>query len=214
MVLHPPSEALDGRTRRRDNNASRLYDAADELLATRSFDDVSVDDICARANVGRATFFRIYDTKAGLVREFNRRLADDAPDRIIQTGTTVMGDVLEEVRQAIIDAWKHAGRGHIGMAREFVRSVPAGDPHAGHPELLKLVTEHIATAIAAGELPDTVPADLLGSLALIAITKPLVYANAERDVDIDQLSRTLLGQWHAGLFAEAPQQVVDVERAQ
>jgi AcrR family transcriptional regulator len=204
MVDQSPPVAPDGRTQRRNNNAERLYDAADELLATRSFDEVSVDDICARANVGRATFFRIYDTKAGLVREFNRRLANDAADRISEAGLTAILDVLDAVRQTVVEAWTRAGRGHVGMAREFVRSVPAGDPHAAHPELLEIVTEHVASAIAAGELPDTVPPDLLGSLALIAITAPLVYANAERDVDIDQLSRTLLGQWHAGLFAEAP----------
>lgn len=211
MVRHFPSEALDGRTRRRDDNASRLYDAADELLATRSFDDVSVDDICARADVGRATFFRIYGTKAGLVREFNRRLADDTTDRIVASGSTAIREVLEEIRRAIIDAWKHAGRGHVGMAREFVRSVPAGDPHAAHPELLEIVTGHIVAAIAVGQLPDTVPADLLGSLALIAITAPLVYSGADRHVDIDRLSRTLLDQWHAGLVAGMPEPVVDVE---
>lgn len=41
-----------------------------------------MDDICVRAQVGRATFFRCYGSKAGLLAEFNRRLAELAPDFI------------------------------------------------------------------------------------------------------------------------------------
>ena len=41
-----------------------------------------MDDICVRAQVGRATFFRFYGTKAGLLAEFNRRLAELALDFI------------------------------------------------------------------------------------------------------------------------------------
>ena len=179
-----------------------LYEAADRLLATRTFEDVSVEEICEKANVGRATFFRIFETKAGLLREFNRRLAADAADRIERAGPVDLRGALELVRQAMIDAWQHTGRGHVGMAQEFVRSVPAGDPHAAHPELLAVVAERISAAIGAGQLADTVPADLLASLALITMTAPIAYAIAGRDVDIDHLSRTLLDQWYAGLAVQ------------
>lgn len=153
-----PLAGGDGRARRRERNAARLYAAADELLATRSFDEVSVDEICARASVGRATFFRIFETKAGLLRELNRRLARDAAERIAESGSHDIHLQLEQVRCAIVEAWRHAGPGHLGMARELVRSISGDDLHAAHPELAALVRDLIVEAIRSGQLPDTVPA--------------------------------------------------------
>jgi AcrR family transcriptional regulator len=195
------TDTLDGRTRRRERSTERLYDAANELLATRAYDELTVDDICDRANVGRATFFRIFETKGGLLREFNRRLAQDAARRIDEAGDVDVRTALGHVRDAIVDAWRHAGRGHVGMATEFVRSVPSTDPHAAHPELLALVVERVTMAVEAGELPDAVPVDLAASLALIHMTAPVAYAIAGQQVDTDRLSRVLLDQWYAGMTA-------------
>jgi AcrR family transcriptional regulator len=195
------TDTLDGRTRRRERSTERLYDAANELLATRAYDELTVDDICDRANVGRATFFRIFETKGGLLREFNRRLAVDAGARVDEAGEVDVLTALGHVRDAIVDAWRHAGRGQVGMANEFVRSVPSSDPHAAHPELLALVVERVRIAVEAGELPDTIPVDLAASLALIHMTAPIAYAIAGRDVDTDRLSRALLDQWFAGMTA-------------
>lgn len=194
-------EAFDGRTRRRQRNAERLYDAANELLGSRSYDELSVDDICGRAKVGRATFFRIFGTKAGLLREFNRRLAQEAAHRIEQAGDIDVHTALGIIRSSIIDAWRRAGRGHVGMAREFLRSVPSADPHAAHPELLALVIERISIAVETGELPNTVPVDLAASLALTHMCAPIARTIAGRAVDIDDLSRVLLEQWYAGMIA-------------
>ncbi len=190
---------LDGRARRRQRSAARLYDAANDLLGSRPYDELTVDDICAHANVGRATFFRIYETKAGLLREFNRRLTDDAAARIELAGDIDLRTALNHIRDAIVDAWRRAGRGHVGMATEFTRSTPSGDPHAAHPELLALVIERIDVAVASGELPDTVPVEVAGSLALLHIIAPVAHAIAGHDIDIDQLSRTLLDQWYTGM---------------
>lgn len=195
---------LDGRARRRHRNAELLYEAADALLAEHSFDEVSVDDICARAGVGRATFFRIYDTKAGLLREFNRRLTDDAAARIAGVPASDIRTVLDQIRQAIIDAWRHAGPGHFGMARAFVSSVPTGDVHGAHPELLELVTEHITAAIDAGELTAAVPADLAAALALVQLTAPIAYVLSGRATDLDELSTVLLDQWLSGMRPGTP----------
>ena len=189
----------DGRTRRRERNAMRLYDAANVLLAAQSFEELTVEQICDRAGVGKATFFRIFESKAGLLREFNRRLAQDAADRIASSGCTDVRTTLGHVRAAIVDAWRHAGPGHVGMAREFIRSMPSTELHAAHPELLHLVAEVIATAVASGELPDRVPADLAASLVLLQMVAPMTYMISGQQADIDELSRLLLDQWLAGM---------------
>ncbi len=197
------AESLDGRTRRREQNAERLYDAADELLMTRPYEELTIEEICDHAGVGRATFFRIYETKAGLLREFNRRLASDAQFRLAAAGDVDVRDALDHIRKAVIDAWRHTGGGHIGMAADFIRSNPSTNLHAAHPELLALVTGRIATAISAGELTDAVPVELAASLALIHMTAPVAYAIAGHNVDLDGLSRTMLDQWYAGMVSPA-----------
>lgn len=189
----------DGRTRRRERNAMRLYDAANVLLAAQSFEELTVEQICDRAGVGKATFFRIFESKAGLLREFNRRLAQDAAERIARSGCTDVRTTLGHVRAAIVDAWRHAGPGHVGMAREFIRSMPSTELHAAHPELLHLVAEIIGTAVASGELPDRVPADLAASLVLLQLVAPMTYMISGQKADIDELSRLLLDQWLAGM---------------
>jgi AcrR family transcriptional regulator len=192
---------LDGRRARRERNAARLYDAANELLAGRTFDELSVDEVCARAGVGRATFFRIFETKAGLLREFNRRLADDAASRLAAAGDVDLRTALDLVRAAVVDAWRDAGPGHVGIAAAYLQALPSGSPHAAHPELLALVAERIAAAVEIGELPATVPTEVAASLVLLNLIAPVAHAISLRDVDIEQLSRVLLDQWLAGVRA-------------
>ena len=120
-------KAADGRILRRERSAARLYDAAQELHPRKALDDVSVDEICEHAGVGRATFFRIFETKAGLLREFNRRLTLDAIARIEAAGEIDLLSALGLVRAAILDAWRDAGPGHAAMALEFAR------PRGEHP---------------------------------------------------------------------------------
>lgn len=191
--------SADGRTKRRHRNAERIYDAACELLATRSFDELVVEDICAHAGVGRATFFRIFDNKAGLLREFNRRLAQSAQDDIAAAGTTGITETLEVIRQSIYRAWQGAGPGLIHMAAEHARGAPSSDPHAAHPELFRLVLEAVTAAVATGELSDAVPVDLAASLALVQMIAPMTYVLSGSDVDVEALSRLLLRQWLRGM---------------
>ena len=191
--------SADGRTKRRHRNAELLYDAACELLATKSFDELAVEDICAHAGVGRATFFRIFDNKAGLLREFNRRLALDAADGVVAAGTTEIAETLEVIRQSIYRAWRGAGPGLIRMAAEHAHSAPSSDPHAAHPELFELVLEAVTAAVATGQLSDAVPVDLAASLALVHMIAPMTYVLSGSDVDIEALSRLLLRQWLRGM---------------
>jgi AcrR family transcriptional regulator len=198
------NETLDGRSRRRERNAAQLYDAASDLLASRSFDELTVEDICAHAGIGRATFFRIFHTKAGLLREFNRRLAHDGAVRIATAETAGIASTLGHIRAAIYDAWRTAGPGHIRMLEEFVRATPSNDPHSAHPELLALIVDTISVAIQSGELPNAVPVELAASLALIQLVAPMSYVLAGEDVDVDQLSQLLLDQWLRGMGVTRP----------
>ena len=93
--------------------------------------------------------------------------------------------MLGHVRAAIVDAWSNAGPGHVGMAREFIRSMPSTELHAAHPELLRLVAGAIGAAVASGELTDQVPSDLAASLVLLQMVAPMTYIMSGQEADID-----------------------------
>lgn len=192
----------DGRNGRRQRNAVRLFDAACELLTERSYDEVTVDAICERAEVGRATFFRIYGSKGGLLRELNRRLTDDAQERLAAGDTSDAYTRLDTVRTAIVDAWNGADAAQMAMAREFIRNGSLLEPHAAHPELAALVRGIVADGVSSGELHSQVPVDLAASLALVQLVAPVAYLlgePTEHRVDIDAVSSTLFEQWYQGM---------------
>ncbi len=196
------ADVVDGRTQRRHNNAQRLYDAADELFRSTDYDDVSVDDICAAAGVGRATFFRIYGTKAGLLRELNRRLAADAAARLEPLTDATLDESLDAIRCAVVAAWADAGPGHYRMAADYLRQLPLDDPHGVHPELMQMVTQRVERAMAAGEISDDLPADFTARSALVTFLMPFAEAFGGGDVDLDVASRVLLRRWCAGARAD------------
>ena len=115
----PQHPEIDGRSQRRVENGARLFDAAMELLATRSYDDISIEEICAAAGVGRATFFRIYQTKADLLLEFNRRLAIRVQGRLDFANQTDVQVALRIVGEEIADTWTQAAPRATAMAVDF-----------------------------------------------------------------------------------------------
>ncbi|HEY3141980.1 MAG TPA: helix-turn-helix domain-containing protein, partial [Acidimicrobiales bacterium] len=76
----PPESSLRARKKRRTRD--RIYEAALELFATRAYGEVTVEAICEQAEVGRATFFRFFGSKAGLLGEFGRRMAEQIVQRL------------------------------------------------------------------------------------------------------------------------------------
>jgi AcrR family transcriptional regulator len=156
-----------------------IYAAALELLAEQPYGKVSVDDICARAQVGRATFFRFYGTKAGLLAEFNRRLADLARTAIAEhdaTGSGAPPDAASQLRlvQGTLAAyWAAAGPGPRKMALAFITEGSIGmladGDDAVHPDLLRLVTEIVRRGQSAGELDARLAPDFIAWLIVTAL---------------------------------------------
>lgn len=61
-MTQPPSDRRSLRTR------GALRDALIELIGERGWDDVAVQDVCERANVGRSTFYSHYTGKEALLQ--------------------------------------------------------------------------------------------------------------------------------------------------
>lgn len=102
----------------------RLVDAAFELFDERGFDDTTVDDIAARAGVGRTTFFRHYGSKEAVIFPAH----DDLLGRIaarLEAAAPATRD-LAVVEAARIVLRHYVAEGDRAMRRyRLITSVPA-----------------------------------------------------------------------------------------
>lgn len=138
-----------------------------------------MDDICARGQVGRATFFRCYGTKAGLLAEFNRRLAELARIAIADrddAGSCAppsAADHLRLVQGTLAAYWAAAGPAPRKMALAFITEGSIGmladGDDAVHPDLLRLVTEIVRRGQSAGEFGTGLAPDFLAWLIVTAL---------------------------------------------
>ncbi len=191
-------QTLDGRNQRRVRNAERIYDAAMDLFQKRPYGDVSVESICQAAGVGRATFFRIFDGKAGLLKEFNRRMVVDIEERLDLAGEKNVRTVLTIIGDGIADAWSQSTPGATEMMIEFSQSVSLANMHAAHPELLALFVQTVRDGQNAGDIKHDFPPELLGSLALFQISAAATFWVVEPGHDLHQLMKAAVENFLKG----------------
>jgi AcrR family transcriptional regulator len=79
----------------------RLVDSAMALFAERGFEATSVDDVAARAGVGRTTFFRHFPTKEDVVFPDHDALLDKVDARLA-TGTAATARTALEEASGIV----------------------------------------------------------------------------------------------------------------
>ena len=165
----PPESSLRARKKRRTRD--RIYDAAVELFASRSYDDVTVEAICERAEVGRATFFRFYGSKAGLLSEFSQRLAEQIARRLDDHPDTTATEQLWIVQDEITTAWGLSALSTREMAREWIRNATASDlQEATPPELMALVADIVRDGQASGEFTRVYEPDFVAWIILAALS--------------------------------------------
>ncbi|HEV7762767.1 MAG TPA: TetR/AcrR family transcriptional regulator [Acidimicrobiales bacterium] len=163
----PPS--LRARKKRRTRD--RIYDAALALFAERHYDEVTVDAICVRAEVGRATFFRFYGSKAGLLDEFSRRLAEQIARRLDDLRDATATEQLWAVQDEITTAWGLSAPSTREMAREYIRNATAADLSDAAPaELVALVADVVRDGQASGEFTRGYEPDFVAWIILAALS--------------------------------------------
>jgi AcrR family transcriptional regulator len=77
------SDALcSRRARKKERTRQEIYRAAMELFVARGFDAVTIEDICAAADVAKGTFFLHFPAKDALLLEYGKQAAQELEEML------------------------------------------------------------------------------------------------------------------------------------
>ncbi|HVZ68883.1 MAG TPA: TetR/AcrR family transcriptional regulator [Rhizomicrobium sp.] len=145
----PPPPRMNARERNRVRMHDDIYQAALSLFNDRGYADVTVDDICEAAGISKATFFRYFDSKFGLVDEFNQRIAAKI-DASIDIKTMSATECIRRATETLYQEWLHSAPQIRVLAREFVRAGTHITENLGDPMARGLIATLVAV-IAEGQ---------------------------------------------------------------
>lgn len=130
------------RSRKKERTRRQIFDAAMGLFAERGFAGVTIEQICAAADVARGTFFLHFPAKGALLFEFNRRLAVELAERLREP----RGSAVSEYR-TMVDLFGARWLEHSdvmgAMLRELLAAPGAVVAGAAEGEDLRDVVEEI-----------------------------------------------------------------------
>src|SRR5215213_8198802 len=166
------------RARSREQRSARMERVALELFRARGFDQVTVEDVCAEAGVGPATFYRHFGTKESVVFSYRDSFATS-----LRTAIESAAGLPEPSRlTAVITAFAEflESQGDMLAARDEIVM--------GHPRLLQ------RTLIMQREMEAELAAGLARSRGL---PEPDLTARLEAGVGV-LLLRMAVRAWRAG----------------
>lgn len=151
---------------------AEIRTVAFELFAAQGFDEVSIEDIADAAGVSRATVFRYFGSKAGIVwRDYEEmltritaRLTNDPPR------STVMDEI-----SAAIESVVHYGenqRRFVRIRNEVIESSPtltADSAHIG-ARFANVISDHVRTRIGSRAhevVPEAIGFAILGTVTTV-----------------------------------------------
>jgi AcrR family transcriptional regulator len=77
LAALPAAAPATRRARKKERTRQEIFSAAMDLFAKRGFEAVTIEAICDAADVARGTFFLHFPSKAALLWEWNRQVADE-----------------------------------------------------------------------------------------------------------------------------------------
>lgn len=126
---------------------ARVVDAAFTLFAARGYDEVTVAEICAAAEIAPRTFFRYFPTKDDLLAEPARVMAGQMRDALRRVPPEV-SDV-EALRRALLEVGSAVLADRERTAQRF-RVVRSAATARSHPSLRLTDRERELAGVLAG----------------------------------------------------------------
>ena len=191
----------------------RIREAAFELLGQSGLADLSMDDVAARADVSRATLYRLFPGKPALFRELiaayspwepiarvlDQSAADAPPEEVIPRIAQALAEALTDRSAVLLRMVFEMSRGHPDTTEGVQRSM-----RRGLPDLMR----YLSNQMAAGRLRQMHPVMavelLAGPIVTHEMTRPLaalVGFTASREQVVVQVAeawlRAMLPEPHA-----------------
>lgn len=178
VIAAPPTR----RERKKQRTRREIFAAAMDLFDRRGFAAVTIEQICQAADVARGTFFLHFPSKAALLFEFNRQLADDLAEQLVGP----RGSAVAEYR-AMVDLFGERWLRHSDVMGAMLREllVTPGAVAAAHLEgrdLRDIVEEIVRRGQERGEFRRNLSPRLAAAMFLTtsaAILSGAVYEEGE-----------------------------------
>ena len=162
-----------------------------DLFAREGYDEVTIETICAEADVAKATFFLHFKSKAALVVAFNDELSQELATRLdeFEGGAEAR---LNFALAFLVEAWQQNAAVLRKMVQEFSYQADWRQEAAVATQgLMSLVTRIIADGQAAGEFRQGF-SPALAAAAVITTWSVTTSWWSESDVDSDRINREFL----------------------
>ncbi len=142
--------AATRRARKKERTRQEIFGASMELFAKRGFDAVTIEAICDAADVARGTFFLHFPSKAALLWEWNRQVADEFRAGLREPRKNAVTEIRQLVEHISAKLMAQA-EVMAGLLREFFATPPVGAESQGR-DLHALVAELVRRGQKRGEL--------------------------------------------------------------
>jgi AcrR family transcriptional regulator len=187
------------RDRKKERTRREIYEAAMALFASSGFEAVTIADICRAADVGRGTFFFHFPSKAALLYEFNRRVAEDFRAALPEPRGSAHEELTALVERMSVELVSQSEI-MTAMLAEFFASPEALAAHSRDDALPVLVTEIILRGQERGEFDGAIDARLAAASFLAtagAIVSGRVFPAG--DLTPQEINRQFLQLTFSGL---------------
>ncbi|MET0701229.1 MAG: TetR/AcrR family transcriptional regulator [Mycobacterium sp.] len=193
-----------------EDREAAILETAERLLESRSFADISVDDLAKGAGLSRPTFYFYFPSKEAVLLTLLDRLMLEANSRLASLGGLASTDRDTSVREGINSFF-------ATFAARPALSAAAAEVRGGSAELRTLwsdfmrrsiahTTEVIKAERAAGTAPETLPAQHLAT-ALNLMNEAVMTSSIvgyDPALPQDQILDTLTYIWTAAIYGELP----------
>lgn len=190
---------MDGRTKRAQRNIERIKEAALQLFSAHGVDQVSMDEIAAKANVSKVTIYKYFQSKEDLHKEVVNLFAD----QVIAATEAVFSsdlDFMEKLKFALT-----AKTGKLAMAsnRQFIDLLKQDQQAEGrlNQKIKSIIYRFLEEGKQQGYIDESLSTDILYLYSEIFQAGFEVKLNEVENVLVDSKSlETLLDLFFFGMI--------------
>lgn len=194
------------RERNRRRTHDHIYESAMSLFVAKGFEDVTVDEICESAGISKATFFRYFENKFGLVNEFNMRIAAKI-DAAIDPEEMSGAQCLRIATETMYEEWLHSAPQMRSLAFEFIRTQTRQTTDPVAKGMIRTLIKVVESAQRRGEFcKDLEPRLVAGMIVFAWTSATLAWFDRNDEDGFNRSIRGLVELQIAGLttLANAP----------